>query len=208
LSRKTIAAVAALAMPLLLVVGAQPGPAQAAPNPVLPGSVTCTAAQGTWSGSIRFFPALRNGGIATTERFAVAATLGNSASPCVTSPGTPQLGKIVGALKFTGPAANACATVFSGTARVPTVLSRFKLTWVTPPGTATVWKQLPAFSVVGAPTMTNITITGGVVNGSFSPFPGPNATLADAGWPATAATACSSTGGLAALTLGTSAGTW
>ncbi len=135
---------------------------------------------------------------------------GIPASPCITTSGTVEAGKITGALKFVLPNANACATVFSGSPLPPPVgtISNFHLTWGNPPGAPTNWKHPPPFSVTGAAAMTNISVTGGKVTGSFSPYPTPNATLSDAGWPTTIATACASTAGLSSLTLGTSGGTW
>lgn len=176
--------------------------------PVLPGNVTCNQSLGPWSGAIQFSPALFSNGTATTEKMTVKATLGNSASPCVTTAGIAVTGTIKGTMTFTGAKANRCSKVFSGLSRVPTSTSKFKLTWTTPPGAPTVWKQPPAFSVVGAVGMTSLTVTGGKVTGSFSPYATPNATLSDSNWAAVIPTGCASTAGLSNLTLGTSAGTW
>ena len=66
--------------------------------PVLPGTVTCNQSLGVWSGSIRFTPPLFNGGTATTEKMTVNASLGNSASPCVTTSGIAVDGAIKGKL--------------------------------------------------------------------------------------------------------------
>ena len=87
---------------------------------------------------------------------------------------------------------------------------KFKLTWTTPAGTPTMWTQPPPFLVTGAVAMTSITITGGAVAGSFSPYASPNATLAGpAPWGAGVATACASAAGLASLPLGVgSVGVW
>jgi hypothetical protein len=177
-------------------------------NPVLPGVVTCNASQGVWSGGITFNPPLLNGGTSTTETMVVKATLGNSASPCVTTAGIAVAGAIKGTLTFTGAKSNRCSKVFSGLSRVPTSTSKFKLTWITPPGAPTPWKQLPMFSVVGAPGMTSLTVTGGKVTGSFAPYGTPNATLSDSTWSAVVPAGCASSAGVSSLTLGTSSGTW
>jgi hypothetical protein len=138
----------------------------------------------------------------------VKATLGNSASPCVTTSGIAVSGTIKGKMTFTGAKANRCSKVFNGLSRVPTSAAKFKLMWTTPPGAPTVWKPPPAFSVVGAPGMTSLTVTGGTVTGSFSPYATPNAALSDANWPTAVPTGCASTPGLSSLTLSTSAGAW
>jgi hypothetical protein len=177
-------------------------------QPVLPGVVTCNQSQGAWSGAIQFSPPLFSNGTATTETMIVKATLGNSASPCVTTAGIAVAGAIKGTMTFTGAKANRCNKVFNGLSRVPTPTSKFKLTWTTPPGAPTQWKQPPAFSVVGALGMTSLTVTGGKVTGSFSPYATPNATLSDSTWASVIPTGCASTAGLSNLTLGTSAGTW
>jgi hypothetical protein len=177
-------------------------------QPVLPGVVTCNASQGVWSGVITFTPPLLSGGTATTETMVVKATLGNSASPCVTTAGIAVAGAIKGTLTFTGAKSNRCSKVFNGASHVPTSTSKFKLTWTTPPGAPTPWKQLPVFSVVGAPSMTSLAVTGGKVTGSFSPYATPNATLSDSSWAAAVPSGCGSTAGVASLPLGTSAGTW
>jgi hypothetical protein len=177
-------------------------------QPVLPGVVTCNPSQGVWTGTIRFSPPLINGGTSTTEKMVVSATLGNSASPCVTTAGIAVDGAIKGTLIFNGAGANKCSKVFNGLSRVPTTTSKFKLTWTVPPGAPTPWKQPPAFSVVGAPSMTSMSVTGGKVTGSFSPYATPNATLSDSSWSSAVPLGCASSSGLGSLTLGTSAGTW
>jgi hypothetical protein len=195
------------ALALMLIPAAEAGAAIKFP-PVLTGTVTCNQSLGVWSGSIRFTPPLFNGGSATTEKMTVNASLGNSASPCVTTSGIAVDGAIKGTLTFTGSGANKCSKVFNGLSRVPTSTSKFKLTWAVPPGAPTKWKQPPAFSVVGAPGMTSLTVTGGKVTGSFAPYATPNATLSDSGWAGAVPLGCGSTAGLGSLTLGTSAGTW
>ncbi len=176
--------------------------------PVLPGVVTCNQSLGVWSGTIRFSPPLFSNGTATTEKMIVKGTLGNSASPCVTTAGIAVTGSISGNMTFTGAKANRCSKVFNGLSRVPISTSKFKLTWTVPPGAPTVWKQPPAFSVVGAVAMTSLTITGGKVTGSFSPYATPNTTLSDSAWAGAVPLGCGSTAGLSSLTLGTSSGTW
>lgn len=176
--------------------------------PVLPGTVTCVPSQGPWSGVIAFSPPLFSNGTATTEKMVVKALLGNSASPCVTTAGIAVTGSILGKMTFTGVKANRCSKVFNGLSRVPLSTSKFKMTWTTPPGAPTVWKLPGTFSVVGALGMTSMTITGGTVTGSFSPYPTPNATLSDSNWPTAIPTGCTSTTGLSSLTLSTSTGTW
>jgi hypothetical protein len=212
--RKLLLIPAAAALPLLLIVVA-PGVVQAAGiNPVvLPGSVTCTK----WNGKVTFTPHLKTGGAATSELVTVTATLGSTAGGCATSAGSPEIGKIKGALKFVVPApggANNCATFFSGAPQTPVAASKFKLTWTAPPGAPSIWKQPPPFSVVGtlgAPS--TIAITGGKVTGSFAaPPPAPNASLSGpaANWAAAAITAaCGTAAGLASLPLSApSTGTW
>src|ERR1700722_1363616 len=198
------AGVVVLALTPVAVAGAAPTPFP----PVLPGVVSCTPSQGPWSGAINFSPPLLNSGTATSETMVVKATLGNSASPCVTTSGIAVNGAIKGTMTFTGAKANRCSKVFNGLSRVPTSTAKFKLTWTTPPGAPTVWKQPPDFSVVGAVGMSSLTVTGGKVTGSFSPYATPNAALSDANWPAAVPTGCASTAGLSTLTLGTSNGTW
>jgi hypothetical protein len=61
---------------------------------------------------------------------------------------------------------------------------------------------------VGAVGMTSLTVTGGKVTGSFSPYATPNATLSDSTWAAMVPSGCTSTAGLTNLSLSTSAGTW
>ncbi len=207
MTRKVASIVVLVTVPLLLVTFTGSGAGAAQKAPVLPGSVACR----TWSGIIKFAPHLKTAGVSPTEVFTITATLGTTASPCVTSFGNPQLGKIKGKLKFmsTG-GANRCSTVFSGAATTPTPPSKFKLTWTTPAGTPTMWTQPGPFMVTGAVAMTSIAITGGAVSGSFSPYPTPNATLAGpAPWGAGVAAACSSAAGLASLPLGVgSSGVW
>lgn len=205
MARRIVLALSLLALPLLLIVLGS-GPAQA--NPILPGTVTCAPAAGGWTGHIKFVPPLRNGGTATGEVMTVKAKLGSTTNPCATSAGSPQLGAIKGAMKFTGPGANNCATVFSGVARTPVPASQFKLTWSSPLGAPTIWKKPPPFAVTGAVAMSQIAITGGSVSGSFSPFLTPSATLSDANWTAVIPAACSTTAGLSSLTLATSVGSW
>jgi hypothetical protein len=109
-----------------------------------------------------------NGGTANTEKIIVQATLGNTASPCVTTPGFPALGAIVGTLTFsiTG-SANNCATIFSGvTLPAPAAASKFKMTWTTPEGSnPTNWTQPTPFKVTGAANSSGITIKHGTVAG-------------------------------------------
>lgn len=168
--------VVVLALAPAIEAGAAPTPFA----PVLTGVATCTPSQGPWSGSIRFNPPLFNNGTATTETMIVKATLGNSASPCVTTSGIAVAGAIKGTMTFNGAKANRCSKVFNGLSRVPLSTSKFKLTWTTPPGAPTIWKPPAAFSVVGAPGMTSLTVTGGAVTGSFAPYATPNATISDA----------------------------
>jgi hypothetical protein len=177
-------------------------------QPVLPGVVNCNPSQGVWSGSITFTPPIINSGTATTEKMVVKATLGNSASPCVTTAGIAVAGAIKGTLTFTGAKSNRCSKIFNGASHVPTATSKFKLTWITPPGAPTVWKQPSSFSVVGAPSMTSLNVTGGTVTGSFSPYATPNATLSDSSWGTSVPLGCASSSGISSLPLGTSAGTW
>ena len=87
--------------------------------------------------AIQFTPPLLTSGTATTEKMVVKATLGNSASPCVTTAGIAVTGTIKGTMTFTGAKANRCSKVFNGLSRVPTSTSKFKLTWTTPPGAPT-----------------------------------------------------------------------
>ncbi|HXQ60941.1 MAG TPA: hypothetical protein VN796_01335 [Acidimicrobiales bacterium] len=197
-----------VAVPLVLLVATGSGAGAARTSPVLPGTVACR----TWSGVIKFSPHLKTTGVSPTETFTITATLGTTASPCVTSLGMPQLGKIKGKLKFSSTGgANRCSTVFSGGALTPTPPSKFKLTWTSPPGSPTHWTQPGPFAVTGAVAMNTITVTGGAVAGSFSPFATPNATLAGpAPWGVAGVTAaCGSTNGLASLPLGVgSSGSW
>ena len=214
MARKLVLILAASALTSALTVTAESGVAHAVPYPVnLPGKVKCSAAGGVWNGSIGFTPPLMNGGTASTETMIVQAALGNTASPCpTTTTGLVVIGTIVGKLTFSIPGnANNCATIFSGVA-LPVPAGKFKMTWTSPAGSnPTKWTQPSAFSVTGAAAMTKITVKNGTVAGSFSPFANPRASLSDANWPGaggSVATGCASTGGLASLTLGTSAGIW
>ena len=211
MARKTILILAALSLPSFLLVLAESGVAEA--QPIFPGSVTCNATGGIWSGTISFVPPLMNGGISHHEGFVISGTLGNTASLCSSStavPGT-DIGTIQGNLHYMGVGANNCATVFSGAALPAPVNSKIIIKWTTPVGVPTRWKEPlsgPAFSMVGAANSSSITITGGTVKKSFGPFPAATATLSDAGWPAAVAAGSASAGGLGSLTLSTSAGTW
>jgi hypothetical protein len=154
-----------------------------------------------------------NGGTATTETMVVTASLGNTASPCVTTSGTIALGTITGQMTFNiSGGANNCATIFSGIPLPAPSPGKFKMTWTTPTGgNPTKWIQPGPFSVKGAATLAQIKITGGTVTGSFTPFGAPKAVLSDTNWPGASgavATGCSSSAGLASLTLGTSKGKW
>jgi hypothetical protein len=145
MSRRIVLVTVAAVLPVLLLVTVDTGVAGA--NPVFPGTVTCNAGSGVWSGAVTFSPALLNGGTATGEVVKVVAKLGNTASPCLTSStppaGSKVLGLIKGVAKFTGPGANNCATVFSGSSNVP-VAAKFLMKWLTPPGAPTRWRQPPA----------------------------------------------------------------
>ena len=216
MARKVLFVLAAAALPSVLMVTVESGVARAGVIfPVIqPGSVTCA---NNWTGTITFTPPLRTGGNALSEVFTVKATLGNTAAPCATTAGTAELGTIRGKLKFVIPApggANNCAIVFGGGSRVPVPASRLRLTWLAP-GAPSVWRQLPAFSVVGtlgAPS--TLAITGGKVIGSFAspPPPPPTASLSGAlaAWAAAAITGpCGTAAGLGSLPLSApSTGTW
>jgi hypothetical protein len=211
--RKAVLILAAVALPSLLSVSVEAGVAQA--MPVFPGNVTCSnASGGPWSGAITFTPPLKNGGTATTETFKVVAKLGSSTNPCVTSTTNPGhvVGLIKGKLKFTtSGGANACTTIFSGSALSAPVgaISKFTLKWLLPAGAPTHWVHTAPFVVTGALAQNQITVTGGTVaTASFAPYPTPNATLSGAGWPATVTAGCASAAGLSSLTLNQSAGTW
>ncbi len=214
MSRKVVLTIAATALASLVAVAAASSVAQASSNPVnLPGKVTCSPSGGVWNGAITFSPPLMNGGTASTEIFTVQATLGNTASPCVTTPGFPALGTIVGKLKFSIPgSANNCATIFSGVTLPAPTGGKFKMTWTTPAGgNPTKWTNAPAFSVTGAATLADIVVKRGTVAGSFTPFGAPKATLSDANWPGASgavSTGCTSSTGLGSLTLSTSSGKW
>jgi hypothetical protein len=215
MTRKVVHILSASAMVSLFAMTVATTVAQAASNPTnLPGKVACSPSGGQWSGAISFSPPLMNGGTSSTETVTVQAALGNTASPCVTTPGFPAIGTIVGKLKFNiAGNANNCATIFSGVALpAPTAGSHLKMTWTTPAGSnPTTWTQPSAFSVTGAATLASIAIKHGMVAGSFTPMGAPKATLSDANWPGASgavSTGCSSTGGLSSLTLGTSTGKW
>lgn len=214
--RKIVLTLAATSLPALMLVAVQSGAAQAVSNPTnLPGTVTCSPSGGVWSGTVTFAPPLMTGGNANTETLVVTAILGNTASPCVTNTGIVVLGKIKGKLVFNIPGtANNCATVFSGVTLPTPAAGNFKMTWTTPAGsTPTKWAQPSGFpfKVKGAVGLNNISIKGGKVAGSFTPFAAPKAVLSDANWPGAAgavSTGCASVGGLSSLTLSTSAGKW
>ena len=212
MTRKIVLAMAALGLVSLLFITVEGGTAGAADHEtVLTGTVICKPASGVWSGTIQFSPALVNGGTATGEKIVVSATLGNSASPCISSPtGIAVAGTITGNLGFSFSGANNCSTIFSGSALpAPVTGSKFKMTWTTPSGsTPTNWKQPSNFNFKGAAAMTKITIKNGSVTGSFAPFANPKAVLSDVGWPTTIASGCASSTGLSSLTLGTSSGKW
>ncbi len=215
MARKFVLILSASALLSLFVVTVETAVAQAASNPTnLPGKVTCSPAGGVWSGAVTFAPPLMNGGTASTETLTVKATLGNTASSCVTTTGIVALGVISGSLTFSIPgSANNCATIFSGVMLpAPAAASKFKITWTTPAGyNPTNWKQPTAFKVTGAANSSGIAIKHGTVAGSFTPLAAPKATLSDATWPGAGgavATGCASAGGLGSLTLGTSSGKW
>lgn len=211
MTRKIVLAIAALGLVSFLFITVEVETAGALNHStVLTGTVTCKPASGVWSGTIRFSPALFNGGTATGEKMVVSATLGNSASPCITTSGIAVAGAITGNLGFSFAGANNCATIFSGSALpAPVTGSKFKMTWTTPSGsTPTNWKQPSNFNFNGALAMNKITIKNGTVTGSFAPFANPKAVLSDVGWPTTIAAGCSSSTGLSSLTLGTSTGKW
>jgi hypothetical protein len=212
MSRRIVLVTVAAVLPVLLLVTVDTGVAGA--NPVFPGTVTCNAGSGVWSGAVTFSPALLNGGTATGEVVKVVAKLGNTASPCLTSStppaGSKVLGLIKGVAKFTGPGANNCATVFSGSSNVP-VAAKFLMKWLTPPGAPTRWRQPPAFSFVGAAGLASLTVTGGKVTGSFAPYPTPTAVLSAPTWPGASGlvtTGCTSSTGLHTLPLNSSSATW
>lgn len=212
MGRKSVLILASLVLPSLLLVTVGSGVAQAArANPVLLGSVTCNAGAGVWAGRVAFSPPLRNGGVANVEHIKFVARLGSTVNPCRTNAGNPQTGALAGKLKIVDAGtANNCATVFSGVALPAPVAppSKVKLHWLAPAGTPTTWQPPGPFVVVGAAAMTSITINGAAVTGSFSPIPGPTATLSDAGWAGAVAAGCVAPAGLRVLTLGTSSGTW
>jgi hypothetical protein len=212
MGRKLALGVTAAALPLLLLFTV--GSGVAAANPVFPGSVTCNAGSGVWSGSVTFTPPLMNTGAATHEVIKVVAKLGNTTSPCLTSSTPPAGSKVIGLIKgkakFTMTAANNCATIFSGSSNVP-VAAAFAMKWLSPPGAPTHWIHTPPFSFVGAANYASLTVTGGHVTGSFAPNGNPIAVLSAPGWPnstGAVAVGCASTGGLHSLPLSTSSGTW
>ncbi len=215
MARKVLLILAALVLPLVLLVTVESGVAQA--WPIFPGSVTCNAGGGVWHGTVHFIPPLKFGGNANLETINVSAHLGNAGNQCVTTMIPPAGNEVIGRIAmhlidFSIPgAANNCATIFSGSALpAPIPTSALIMHWNPPHGKKTTVKQLPTpFSVEGTPLMNNITVTGGNVNAAGS-FPAgvPTATLSDAGWPAAIAAGCASAGGLHSLTLSTSTGTW
>jgi hypothetical protein len=212
MGRKLALVVSATVLPVLLVCTVGVGVASA--HPVFPGSVTCNAGSGVWSGSVTFTPPLSFSGAATHEVVKVVAKLGNTTSPCLTSSTPPAGSKVIGLIKgkakFSGTAANNCAFIFSGSSNTP-VAAAFLMRWLTPAGAPTKWIAPPVFSFVGAANYASITVTGGHVLGSFSPNGNPIAVLSAPSWPGTTgavATGCSSTGGLHSLPLSTSSGTW
>ena len=169
--RRILPVLAAALLPTLFLVTVGSGAAEAVVNPVvLSGNVTCSTAGGVWNGLVTFSPALKNGGTSNHEEIVVKAVLGNTTSPCVTTPGFAAIGAIAGQLRFHIPGtANNCSTVFSGSA-LPTPTNttaappRFKIKWSTPSGSAaTKWKQPANFVVTGALAQTSITINGGTV---------------------------------------------
>ena len=211
LSRRLTSLVVVVVVPTLFLATVGVGAAEALP--LLPGTVTCSGS--SWSETIKFTPPLKTNGLSPHEVFTIKAILGNTAAPCNTFFGNPELGQIKGKLKFMSTASNnRCGTVFSGHPLVPTG-GAFKLKWITPAGAPTLWTQAPppsSFSTTGAANMTDIAIAGGSVSGSFTPYATPNATLTGpvASWgtaPVTAA--CNTAGGLASLPIGAgSTGTW
>lgn len=196
--------------PFLFLVTAS-GVAQANP---FPGTVTCSPAHGVWNGRVTFNPPLKFGGTANTETINVSATLGTALNPCLTTMVPPPRSMVRGKLAMhlidisVPGAANDCATIFSGLALTP--LSRHAAViahWTHPHGPKTKETRM---SVTGtaAPVFTSITVSGGVLAGSFTPFATPSATLQDANWNAVVPAGCASAGGLHSLTLSTSTGTW
>ena len=200
LSRRLTSLVVVVVVPTLFLATVGVGAAEALP--LLPGTVTCSGS--SWSETIKFTPPLKTNGLSPHEVFTIKAILGNTAAPCNTFFGNPELGQIKGKLKFMSTASNnRCGTVFSGHPLVPTG-GAFKLKWPRD-------GQSPR-STTGAANMTDIAIAGGSVSGSFTPYATPNATLTGpvASWgtaPVTAA--CNTAGGLASLPIGAgSTGTW
>jgi hypothetical protein len=209
--RKSVLILAAACLSAGFTLIAEIGTAGAAVNPPYPGTVTCTPAHGVWSGVMTFSPALMLGGTANVEKIVVKASLGNTASPCVTNTGVIALGSILGTITLSiAGHANDCATIFSGTAITPAV-AKFKMTWTSPAGAnPTLWTQAPSFKFKGAPSLAKINVTLGHVSGSFSPSPG-TASLSDTNWPGASgavATGCTASSGLGSLTLSTSKGKW
>jgi hypothetical protein len=214
MARKLVLSLSTIALLSLFLVTAASGSAQAVSNPVnLPGTITCSPSGGVWNGVVTFSPPLMNGGTANTEKIVVKALLGNTASPCVGTAGFVALGSIAGTLTFSIPgSANNCATIFSGvTLPAPALPGKFKMTWTSPAGNPTKWTQPSYFKVTGAANMSDIVVKKGTLAGSFTPFANPKASLSAANWPGASgavATGCAASGGLANLTLGTSAGKW
>jgi hypothetical protein len=212
--RRVLRIVTAIALPVLLLVTLESGVATA--NPVLAGTVTCNPAGGAWSGGaavVTFSPPLVNGGTSPTEKMVVGGMFSvkfGGASPCTAPALTPPTvdGALKGVLTFHIPDANSCSTVFSGSPIVPIHSSKFKMKWISPNGAPTLWKRPVPFSVVGASGMTNITITGGTLTGSFASYPTPTAILRDTSWTAAIIGAACASGGVSSLTLAKSSGAW
>jgi hypothetical protein len=206
--------VTAIALPVVLLVTVQSGVAGA--HPVLAGTVTCTPAGGAWSGGaavVTFSPPLVNGGTSPTETMVVGGAYSvkfGGASPCTAAALSPPTvdGALKGKLVFHIPDADSCSTVFSGTPIVPIHSSKFKMKWLAPSGAPTLWKPPVPFSLVGASNMTDITITGGHLTGSFASYPTPTAILRDTSWTAGTIGAACASGGVSSLTLAKSSGAW
>ncbi len=183
-----------------MFVAVEAGTAGAVTHSVLTG-IGELLAEWRLSGTIRFTPPLFNGGTATAEKMVVSATLGNSASPCITTGGIVVTGTITGNLGFSFAGANDCATIFSGASTAcsvtgsksghnPDDAARQHSNQLTQPSN---------FTVKGALALNQIKVTTGTVSGSFSPFLTPKAVLSDVGWPTTITAACASTSGLSHL---------
>jgi hypothetical protein len=207
MTRKLLFVLATAALPSLLLFTVDSSVAQAArTNPrIHSGTITCDATNGGWIGTVKFLPPLSDSGTSNTEVLKIDATLGSAANPCVTSSAPSGVfGKIAGKLTLHQPAANNCATIFGGTPLTPVPTSDFKVVWHNPHG-ETPW-TLPGFSISGTQT-SGITITGGRVSGSFTPYSSPTATIFDTNWPTTVPGACTTS--LASLSIGaTSSGSW